>query len=376
MDDAAYKRFFSRPGMVQDLLRGFAARDWSGTLDFDSLTPLPASYVSRDLRQRHGDLVWRIRFGGERWLYLVLLLEFQSGVDRAMAVRMLTYSGLLYQKLVGEGVLRERGVLPPVLPVVIYNGRAPWTAPTDLSALIASGGPALARYQPSQQYFLLDEGRVDGGSLPAGNLVSALIALETNRDRSRLPELLDTLIGLLRAQNDEELTDAFTAWVAQVLLPRPLRGTSSAPLPSLEEVRTMLAETMQEWTEQWVEQGLERGIEQGLERGIEQGRAQGIEQGRAQGIEQGRAQGIEQGRAQGIEQGRAQGIEQGRVEERALLCRLAARKFDDDAGKQLAAALDDVTDSGRLAQVGDWIIECETVAELFARLADTPRRSQ
>ena len=160
---------------------------------------------------------------------------------------------------------------------------------------------------------------MDGGSLPPGNLVSALIALETNRDRSRLPALLDTLIELLRAQDDEELTDAFTAWVAQELLPRPLRGTASAPLPSLEEVRTMLAETVQEWTEQWVEKG------------------------------------IEQGRAQGIEQGRAQGLEQGRVEERALLCRQAARKLDADAGQQLAAALADVTDPGRLAQVGDWI---------------------
>ena len=66
MDDAAYKRLFSRPRMVRDLLSGFAARDWSGTLDFASLTPLPASYVSRDLQQRYGDLLWRIRFGGER----------------------------------------------------------------------------------------------------------------------------------------------------------------------------------------------------------------------------------------------------------------------------------------------------------------------
>ena len=336
MDDAAYKRLFSRPGMVRDLLRGFAARDWSGALDFASLTPLPASYVSRDLRQRHGDLVWRIRFGGERWLYLVLLLEFQSGVDRAMAVRMLTYSGLLYQRLVAEGALREGGALPPVLPVVIYNGRSPWTAPADVSELIAAGGAALARYQPSQQYFLLDEGRVDGGSLPPDNLVSALIALETNRDRSRLSALLGTLIELLRAQDDEELAAAFTAWAEQVLLPRPLRGTSSAPLPRLEEVRTMLAETMQEWTEEWVEQG----------------------------------------RAQGIEQGRAQGIEQGRVEERALLCRQAARKFDAAAAQQLATALADVTDPDSLAQVGDWIIECGTAADLFARLADTPRRSQ
>ena len=58
--------------MVEDLLHGFAARDWSGALDFASLAPLPASYVSHDLRQRHGDLVWRVRFHDQRWLYLVL----------------------------------------------------------------------------------------------------------------------------------------------------------------------------------------------------------------------------------------------------------------------------------------------------------------
>ncbi len=81
-------------------------------------------------------------------------------------------------------------------------------------------------------------------------------------------------------------------------------------------------------------------------------------------LEQGRAQGIEQG----IEQGRAQGIEQGRHEERALLCRLAARKFDAGASEGLAAALAGVTDLDRLARVGDWIIECATASELLARV--------
>ena len=81
MDDPAYKRLFSRPGMVRDLLEGFAARGWSGELDFATLTPLPADYVSEDLRRRHGDLVWKVRFR-DRWLYLVLLLEFQTTVER------------------------------------------------------------------------------------------------------------------------------------------------------------------------------------------------------------------------------------------------------------------------------------------------------
>ncbi len=292
-----------------------------------SLAPLPASYVSHDLRQRHGDLVWRVRFKDDRWLYVVLLLEFQSAVDRSMAVRMLTYTGLLYQKLIAEGVLRERSGLPPVLPVVIYNGQRPWTAPVDVAELIASGrGAVLARYQPSQRYFLLDQGRVGGADLPSGNLVSALIALETTRDRLRAPELLDALIDLLHKQDDEELTAAFNEWVVQVLLPRRFRGSVSGPLPRLEEVRTMLAETVQEWTAEWVEQGREEGREQGIQQGLQR--------------------------------------------QRALLGRQAARKFDAAAGKRLADALAAVAEPDRLEQIGDWIIECETADALFARLDD------
>ena len=157
MHDPAYKRLFSQPRMVQDLMRGFVAPDWSDALDFSTLKPVPASFVSHRLRQRHGDLVWQVRFRDD-WLYLLLLLEFQSTIEPAMAVRVLTYTGLLYEKLIDDGVLREHGKLPPVLPIVIYNGSKRWTAAEDVAAMIAGGGEALAAYQPSLRYYLLDEG--------------------------------------------------------------------------------------------------------------------------------------------------------------------------------------------------------------------------
>ena len=77
----------------------------------------------------------------------------------------------------------------------------------------------------------------------------------------------------------------------------------------------MLAESVKEWTEQWLREGLERG----------------------------------------------------RAEERALLCRLAARKFDAETAEQLSGLLDRLTDPERLAEVGDWIIECGTGADLIDR---------
>ena len=148
---------------------------WSDTLDFGSLNALPASYVSRDLHQRHSDLVWRIRFQDERWLYVVVVLEFRSTIDQRMAVRMLTYTGLLYERLIADGALRKNDKLPPMLPIVIYNGARRWNAPTELHELIATGpSTTLAVYQPSLRYFLLDHGRVQSTGLPPDNLVSAL----------------------------------------------------------------------------------------------------------------------------------------------------------------------------------------------------------
>ena len=329
MHDAAYKLLFSRPRMVRDLLDGFAARSWSGSLDFESLAPLPASFVGRDLQQRHGDLIWRVRFRDEGWLYLVLLLEFQATVEPAMAVRILEYTALLYRRLVAQDVLREHGALPPVLPVVLYNGQRRWTAPVEMTKLLAAGSDVLTPYQPSQRYYVLDVSRVPAADLPAGNLVSALIGLEKTRDAAGLREALKALFDLLRKQKDDTLTQAFVTWLRQGLRHAGrLPADGEGPLAQLRETQTMLEETVREWTREW----------------------------------------LEQGRAQGIEQGRAQGIEQARQENRELLCRQAARKFDAGAAEGLAAALARVTDPDRLARVGDWIIECATASELLARV--------
>ncbi len=65
-----------------------------------------------------------------------MLIEFQSGVDRYMALRILVYVGLLYQDLLRRGETLADGRLPPVLPIVLYNGSARWSAADDVGDLI------------------------------------------------------------------------------------------------------------------------------------------------------------------------------------------------------------------------------------------------
>src|SRR4051812_49236414 len=76
--DEGYKLLFSHPRMVEDLLRGFVAGDWVQNLDFSTLEKASGHYVSEDLRERESDMVWRVRWGQDEWLYIYLLLEFQS----------------------------------------------------------------------------------------------------------------------------------------------------------------------------------------------------------------------------------------------------------------------------------------------------------
>lgn len=86
-----------------------------------------------NLRGRHGDVVWRVRWG-EDWLYVYLLLEFQSSVDRFMALRIMVYTGLLHQDLIRRDELSADRRLPPVLPVGsitvnLVGGRPPKSGP-------------------------------------------------------------------------------------------------------------------------------------------------------------------------------------------------------------------------------------------------------
>ena len=101
--DSAYKDFFSHKQLVIDFLRDYVQQDWVRFLKFDTLQRVNSSYVQKADKQRIGDVVWRLQLkDGGGWVYMYLLLEFQSRVDRYMALRMLVYVGLLYQDLIKQ----------------------------------------------------------------------------------------------------------------------------------------------------------------------------------------------------------------------------------------------------------------------------------
>nr|WP_315400715.1 Rpn family recombination-promoting nuclease/putative transposase [uncultured Duganella sp.] len=222
-DDTAYKQLFAHPEMVRDLLLGFVPGTWVRQLDLASFERVSGSYVGDGGQQRHSDMVWKVRLSGE-WIYVYLLLEFQSRSDPWMALRMQVYVGLLYQDLVRRRELPQPYQLPPVFPVVLYNGQAPWSARTSLSDLIAPLPRDLLALQAAQRYVLVDQRRLKGDVLARFDNYAA-IAFRVDRLESaqEISEELDKWRRMTPLASTSTLQQGITRWAANRLRRRGLQ---------------------------------------------------------------------------------------------------------------------------------------------------------
>jgi len=260
--DHSYKQLFSHAELVRDLLSGFVQEAWIDDLDLSTLEKTNSSYVSDDLREREDDTIWRVRCRDE-WIYVYILIEFQSTVDRFMSVRLMTYIGLLYQDLIRTDALLGNGKLPPVLPLVLYNGKQRWSSATSVQDLIQQVPGGLSKYCPTLTYLLLDEGRHDLQGVSADNLVAAIFRLEQSDNPADVRAMVQELIKWLKAPEQTSLRRAFAVWIRRVLLPVRLPGKPLPETNNLLEVDAMLAERVKEWTHEWKQEGRQEGRQEG-----------------------------------------------------------------------------------------------------------------
>ncbi len=274
--DLAYKRLFSHPQLVRELLVGFVQQTWVQRLDFDSLDRANPQFVSDDLRERTHDLVWRVRLRGAPPSWLFLALEFQSSVDVHMPLRVLTYLGLQYQHLARTPAVCPGQRLPPVLPIVLYGGQRPWRVPQSLAGLLAPVDAALAPYRPQARYLLIEPGRYGEHEL-AGlqNVAADLFRVEHSRDAGQLERALNGLLWRLTRVEYAELRPAFEQWFRAVILPRLPGSERLAAARDLMEMRTMLVENLYEWVAQKSLEARQQGRQEGRQEGEEIGRQEG-----------------------------------------------------------------------------------------------------
>jgi len=196
----------------------------------------------------------------------VILMELQSTVDKYMALRMMVYIGLLYQDLIKQGNALPDGRLPPILPIVLYNGSKKWTAETNIADLIPEVSGLVAEFRPSLKYLLIDENNYTDSDLAnTSNLVAAVFRLEHASSPSDVSDIVKLLIEWLKDRPD--LRKMFARWLSATLMRKPEYGILLPEVDDLQEIKVMLADKVEVWAKSYIAEGKQEGLQEGLQKG-------------------------------------------------------------------------------------------------------------
>jgi len=361
--DEAYKNLFSHSPVIRDLCTEFIPETWINQLDFTTLEPFKSSFVSPNFRRREEDLIWRARWKDSPD-YLYFLLGFQSQIETFMNLRCAGYGIMLYQDLTKKTPTqsepkksKQDNLLPPIVPIVIYNGAKAWNAERDIHGALNTKEAALKKYCPQIEYLLIDIQTYAGTiNLERPNLVSAIIYLENSRSAEEILFVVRKLRTWLKDPEHISLRRTFVMWLKRILLPKNLPGIFLSEINELVEIESMLAETVQQWYIDAENKGLAKGLEKGKAEGILEGEAKGKAEGILEGEAKGKAEGIAEGEAKGKAEGEAKG------KAKALLELLRIRFGEQPEAVQAQIMAMNEMQTSACMQV---IFEATTVAEVL-----------
>ena len=282
--DSGYKRLFSNKTIFRQLIQTFVEEDWVPRLDFERAERLDKSFVSEHYKDTEADIIYKVPLNDtDKVMYLCLLIEFQSTVQRFMVLRSLQYKCNFYMDFVLSNKDVRGLMLPAMFQLVLYNGDDKWTAPDNIDQVIETEVD-LGQYGLHFEHLVIAENAYGKEWLAKiDNIIATLFLAEAHYD---LPLLLEKLLSLYDTEPDRQALQIFINWFRQLAAHGRLQQTDFAQIEaqdlSREEVKSMLINA------------LEREREVIRQEGIDIGKKEGIDIGKKEGIDIGKKKGIQE----------------------------------------------------------------------------------
>ncbi len=288
--DALFRAMLADPQRADSILRAHLDPQLLRMLAAEPPQPLDGSFVDESLRASCSDKLLRVRLRGGKPGFLYVLVEHKSWPDRGTALQVCEYKVRIRRQDAG-GSVRALRDLPAIVPLVFYHGRAPWSAPRSIAAMLGSADPFLQGLEPNFGYFLRNLNELPEEELAddPGAWAGLMLLRYSHRGPAAMEQKLALLPRILVALPDGSLYQrqgvvyVMNVWhVPQAVL----SAVAEEALPGRGE--RMVGHVVQEL------------LDQGALQGRAEGRAEGLTEGRAEGLTEGRAEGLIEGRAEDL----------------------------------------------------------------------------
>ena len=195
--------------VAADYFKNYLPTFVSEKLDFSTLTHLPDTYLSKDLRKTMSNVVYTCqKVGQEKHVKVSLLIEHKSAPDKYTPVQIGSYifSGLLKQ-------IENKEEVSIIIPILFYHGRNKWEYQT-LSGLFKKLEPEWQNFLPNFDYVYNNLGEISEEDVEALNnkfLATSLLALKYTFQKEPLEQNAHRIL-ILTEDASESLQKKFLVY--------------------------------------------------------------------------------------------------------------------------------------------------------------------
>ncbi len=242
-----------------DYFRACLPEHLSTILDFSTLTQLPDTYVSKELRKTISDIVYSCRTKNRKQkVKISILLEHKSAPDKFTPIQIGSYIFSGFQRQIAQ----ERQ-LSPIIPVLLYHGKDHWEYRT-LSSLFQNLDPELRPFVPDYEFIFHNLGEIPDEQIETLEnkfLHASLLALKYSQLQAELVKWIPTILSLAIGvrENLESNLIVYTFGVS---------GLKEEEIITLiEEIPVTIKSTVMNTLDIFVEKGKKIGLQEGLLKG-------------------------------------------------------------------------------------------------------------
>ncbi len=296
--DDAFRKVFSDKKIFIEFVNSFVPDIGISKISEENVYLESSIYKDPYFSNREADLLYRIRHNG-RDLYIYILMEHQSKVDHLMAFRILGYMVRIWEyhtKKYPDEIHKKSFKLPPIIPIVFYDGRETWTATQFFNEKVYQQ-ERFKKFIPMFMYELIDINKIPTQQLKKiKNAVSIILRLDSAKKENALKIVkeLTKIINLLPYEEQELLKKHINAYI-MVLAHRTGINLTPEEIGDKGEVTQLFErfeESLKEYIEEEKRKAIQKGLQEGIQKGIQKGMQEGIQKGMQEGIREGLINGI------------------------------------------------------------------------------------
>ena len=276
--EGLFLKIFKNPENTSYFLKKHLSEDIQRYLDLDCLYLENTSYVDEGLRQHFSDLVFSVMIKGEEFpsARVYLLFEHKSAPETLIGMQILRYMAMQWRDLYEQARIPGKR-LPPILPIVIYQGQENWKPRTSFQDLVEAPSDPFKPYIPDFVFAFFDVRDIDRDKVQDNVLLkfyTEIIKLQNDPKVKEVPSsLVQGLLESMEQRTAQEYIEIFFKYL--------VKSTGHLGQEDYEKALELLPEggekIMETLADQWEEKGAQKEREK-AEEWIKQEKDKWIEQ--------------------------------------------------------------------------------------------------